>query len=90
MVFGSLGSLGAKIARLLGEPERLEEGIKTVGFEDLFSGSSIAQILPYKSYDPTTGLFFSNQSVGFIIEAIPFVGADLADQVEISNIFGSF
>jgi len=80
-------NIGHKISQFFGEPGNGEDRVKTIEFENLCSGSSIGKVLCYKSYDVNSGLFFSNNSVGFILEAIPFVGADLSDQIEIGNIY---
>jgi len=36
----------------------------------------LAHWLPYRSYDPKTGIFYNSASRGFVIEAAPLVGAD--------------
>jgi len=36
----------------------------------------LAHWLPYRSYDPKTGIFYNSASRGFVIEAAPMVGAD--------------
>ena len=36
----------------------------------------LAHWLPYRSYDPKTGIFYNSGSRGFVIEAAPMVGAD--------------
>ena len=36
----------------------------------------LANWLPYRSYDPKTGIFYNSDSRGFVIEVSPLVGAD--------------
>lgn len=36
----------------------------------------LAHWLPYRSYDPKTGIFYNSASRGFVIEVAPLVGAD--------------
>ena len=36
----------------------------------------LAHWLPYRSYDPKTGIFYNSASRGFVIEAAPLVGAE--------------
>ena len=36
----------------------------------------LAHWLPYRSYDPKTGIFYNSASRGFVIEVLPLVGAD--------------
>jgi conjugal transfer ATP-binding protein TraC len=35
----------------------------------------IADLLPYRFFEPETNLFFNQNSIGFVLEAIPLVGA---------------
>src|SRR3546814_19774620 len=35
-----------------------------------------ADSLPYRSFDPNTGLYYNSASRGFILEVSPLVGAD--------------
>jgi conjugal transfer ATP-binding protein TraC len=35
----------------------------------------LADVLPYQSYDPETGLFMNKGSAGFMLEALPLLGA---------------
>lgn len=36
----------------------------------------LAHWLPYRSYDPKTGIFYNSASRGFVIETAPLIGAD--------------
>jgi len=41
-----------------------------------FMEHSLAHLLPYEAYDPTTHLFYNRGSLGFILECRPLCGAD--------------
>lgn len=47
----------------------------------------LSDFLPYEWFDPETGLFISEKSVGFILETAPLVGNNENMQKELSNIF---
>jgi len=46
----------------------------------LESGNGLASILKYDVYDPKSGLFFNNNTIGFLFELVPQTGAN--DQME--------
>lgn len=60
-------------------------------FRDIWSQmsafSKFCDLLPYDAYDPKTGLFYNQESVGFVIETAPLVGASIEMQKEVSNLF---
>lgn len=56
-------------------------------FSDLGEVHHLSNFLPYEWYDPETGLFISEKSVGFILETAPLVGNNENMQKELSNIF---
>ena len=50
----------------------------------------LAHWLPYRSFDPKTGIFYNSASRGFVIEAAPLVGADertLAESLRAAPLF---
>ena len=47
----------------------------------------ISELLPYESYDPATGLFLNNSSLGFVLETPPLVGCSEQMQTVVSGIF---
>lgn len=47
----------------------------------------ICDLLPYDAYDSKYQLFYSQSSVGFVIETAPLVGSSEEMQKEISNLF---
>ena len=64
------GALDGLFASVLGDARAPEEARPDLGVPML------AHWLPYRSYDPKTGIFFNSSSRGFVIEAAPLVGAD--------------
>jgi len=76
-----LSDIGEKIANFFGDDSYQKKRKET------FQGSPFSDILPYDSYDQTTGIFFGKESMGFAIEAAPMVGADESTQEEILEIF---
>ena len=60
---------------------------KERSFSDLGEVHHLSDFLPYEWYDPETGLFISEKSVGFILETAPLVGNNENMQKELSNIF---
>ena len=77
-----LQKAGERVANFLGESDQgaLPSAGKKV---PLFDHSTLAEYLPYQSYDPESGLFYSNNSIGFVIEAVPLVGVDEASEKEV-------
>lgn len=59
-IFGSLFGTSDQIER-----ERPDLGVPM-----------LAHWLPYRSYDPKSGIFYNNASRGFVIEVAPLLGAD--------------
>lgn len=49
--------------------------------------TKFCDLLPYDAYDPKSKLFYNQESVGFIIETAPLVGASIEMQKEVSNLF---
>lgn len=64
------GLFGGFCAAMLGGVERPDRSRADMGVPML------AHWLPYRSYDPQSGLFFNSASRGFVVEAAPMVGAD--------------
>lgn len=44
-------------------------------------------LLPYDSYDEESGLFYNNDSTGFVLRGEPLVGASLQDQGQLAEFF---
>ena len=49
---------------------------------------SLAEFLPYRSFDPKTQLYYNSASVGFIVEYSPFVGGDDQTQAILTQFLG--
>ena len=43
--------------------------------------------MPYDAYDSSTKLFYNRESIGFVIETAPLVGASSEMQKEVANLF---
>jgi len=64
------GFMASLLSGILGDTNRPDSGRPELGVPML------AHWLPYRSYDPKTGIFYNSASRGFVIEAAPMVGAD--------------
>jgi conjugal transfer ATP-binding protein TraC len=49
---------------------------------------SLAEWLPYRSFDPKTQLFYNSASTGFVVEYSPFVGGDDQTQAILTQFLG--
>lgn len=85
-----LSQIGEKLAHFLGE--KTEFGVdmssptcKEVG--KFFEHYRLQSLLPYRTYDSESGLFFNSNSTGFVLETYPMVGCTEKMQLEISGIF---
>ncbi|SEK04117.1 conjugal transfer ATP-binding protein TraC [Sphingobium sp. AP50] len=58
------------MANLLGDTDQPDADRPDIGVPML------AHWLPYRSYDPRTGIFYNSASRGFVLEVAPMVGAD--------------
>lgn len=73
--------------------QRISDFFNSIGvskgreLSDLGEIHHLSDFLPYEWYDPETGLFISERSVGFILETAPLVGNSENMQKELSNIF---
>lgn len=64
------GALDSLVSRLFGDSRRAERERPPIGVP------MFADWLPYRSYDPKTGIFFNSASRGFVLELAPLVGAN--------------
>jgi conjugal transfer ATP-binding protein TraC len=67
---GAAGILDSLLSGVLGDAKRPDAGRPELGVPML------AHWLPYRSFDPKTGIFYNSASRGFVIEAAPLIGAD--------------
>ncbi|WP_337847867.1 type IV secretion system protein TraC [Sphingomonas sp.] len=65
-----MARIGGFLETILGDAKRPDAERPELGVPML------AHWLPYRSYDPKTGIFYNSASRGFVIEAAPLVGAD--------------
>lgn len=56
-------------------------------WEEMAEFHKLCDLLPYDSFDEQHELFFNQDSVGFVLETVPLVGASEEMQKEISNLF---
>jgi conjugal transfer ATP-binding protein TraC len=59
----------------------------TQAFKDIASFYKICDLFPYDAYDPKTKIFYNQESIGFVIETAPLVGASSEMQKEVANLF---
>lgn len=84
-----LSHLGEKIAKAFGEQDL---GVSpTSHFEAILEHYGrqyrIADLLLYDSYDEQTQLFRNQDSIGFVLETLPLIGASEEMQKEVSSLF---
>ena len=84
-----LSSLGARISQLFGEPEHTDKRYSYMdeAYASMAGFYKVCDLLPYDSFDETNHLFYNHDSMGFVIETQPLVGASEEMQKEISNLF---
>lgn len=84
-----LSKLGEKIAKAFGEQDL---GIPSRSyFEPMIEGYGstlmMGDLFLYDSYDPQTQLFRNQDSIGFVLETLPLIGASEEMQKEVSSLF---
>lgn len=82
--------VGQKIASFL--KERVDYGVSDSSptieqLNHFFETFSMADLLPYRSYDPHQEIFYNEKGIGFVFEVNPLVGCTEEMQVEISGLF---
>lgn len=84
-------SLGEKFFQLMGERSYGIKGPSMMdqAWDQMASFYKVCDLFPYDSYDERNQLFLNDDSVGFVIETLPLVGASDAMQKQISNLFQS-
>ncbi len=84
-----LSDFGKKILSFFGDPEQSSGGSSyyNEALKGLSQFYNLSEFLPYESYDETTQLFFNQDSLGFVIETLPLVGASEEMQKEVSGLF---
>ena len=84
-----LSQLGEKIAKVFGEQDL---GVPSNSyFESILEGYGrqfmMADLFLYDSYDEQTQLFRNQDSIGFVLETLPLIGASEEMQKEVSSLF---
>ncbi|MCE3230854.1 MAG: hypothetical protein K0R52_782, partial [Alphaproteobacteria bacterium] len=84
-----LSKLGEKIAKAFGEKDL---GVPSASYFDAILDSSgrqfmMADLFLYDSYDDQTQLFHNQDSIGFVLETLPLIGASEEMQKEVSSLF---
>lgn len=76
-MLNTLAKLGEKAICLLDRKKASQRVLSWMGTPSAptYEYQSLAQLLPYESYDPTTKLFHNKKSMGFILEVTPLTGA---------------
>lgn len=92
-----LAKLGKKLFAHLGEDQTSEgrQGHAKISHHSQYVQAhshladfhKLVDLLPYDAYDPKTKLFYSQASVGFVVETAPLVGASSEMQREVANLF---
>jgi conjugal transfer ATP-binding protein TraC len=85
-----LGKLGGWLFKSLGEEQHnfaAEENTFDQIYTKLAEFYKLHEFLPYDAYDPQTKTFHDQETVGFVVETSPLVGASSEMQKEISNLF---
>jgi conjugal transfer ATP-binding protein TraC len=84
-----LSDFGKKILSFFGDPEQSSSGgsYYNEALKGLSQFYTLSAFLPYESYDETKQLFFNQDSLGFVIETLPLVGASEEMQREVSGLF---
>lgn len=85
-----IASFGQKIAGALNE--RTDYGVSEdspflAQINQYFEHFPLSSLLPYRSYDEAKGLFYNENSTGFVFETSSMVGCDEERQREISGLF---
>ena len=88
-----LAKLGKKLFSGSGKSQSCEEQKPVHGsqfiqaFKDMANFYKICDLFPYDAYDPKTKIFYNQESLGFVIETAPLIGASAEMQKEVSNLF---
>ena len=86
-----LATFGKKLFGKFGEVQSRDESHGksqyVQAFKDIAAFYKICDLFPYDAYDPKTKIFYNQQSLGFVIETAPLVGASSEMQKEVANLF---
>lgn len=84
-----LSKLGQKIAGVLGDKyvHQKTHSYFNDAYKQMCSFYKLSDLFPYQSFQVETNIFYSIDSLGFVIEMSPLVGSSDMMQREISNLF---
>ncbi|MBP6103943.1 MAG: type IV secretion system protein TraC [Gammaproteobacteria bacterium] len=82
-----LQALGAKILAWMGDEAGQNPSYTEDFYKKLAQFYSLGSLFPYERFDEKTGLFFNQDSIGFVLETPPLVGNSEEMQKEIAGIF---
>jgi conjugal transfer ATP-binding protein TraC len=81
-----LNHIAARLAQITGDETGFETPLNNP-MQPWVDIPRLHHLLPYESYDPQSKLFFNKSSTGFVLIAMPIVGASLDDQGQMANFF---
>lgn len=83
------GKLSSALGRVLEQVGRtvFEEPPPPTMPRGQFSAARLSDFLPYRSYDQTKGLYEHNESIGWILEVVPLIGADENTSRSLAELF---
>ncbi len=82
-----LGKFGQKVASFFGEGTPLDLlSEETPYATDFLETNVLADLLPYRLYDPGNKLYENSRSLGFVLEVVPILGASRDIQLELSSL----
>lgn len=87
IIFNKSGEVDQTIATDFGESKRIHERDEFI--KNLYDVKQLTSLLHYATFDEETNLFYNVDSVGFVIESEPLVGASSATQTQIQNFFNT-
>lgn len=102
-LFESVEKLGSKLFLKSGEGEKREGDDAAMAdfgeskhtqnrakfLKGLFDIHQLTSLLPYATFDSETDLFYNHDSIGFVLETEPLVGASIDIQNQIQNFFNT-
>lgn len=83
-----ISKAGQNIQRFFGDNSTFNPEFGTL--KDILKSDTLAKLLPFESFNNEFGIFVSQHSVGFAIEAIPVVGGDEHHQKLLTSLFEDF
>ena len=87
-MFRGFRSIGEALLRTVGNRAFERPRSYTQDFyQKLSQFYPLRDLFPYESYDPRTALFLNEESIGFVLETPPLVGASEEMQKEVSGLF---